>query len=63
MDIATKAYTQAKHDANKRYDAKTYKVVTFHLRLVEDSDILQSLEEAQKRGLAKREWLREIFEG
>lgn len=61
--MARQAYTQAKHDANKRYDSKTYKVVTFHLRLIEDSDIIDSLRQAQEKGLAKREWLREIFEG
>lgn len=61
--MARRDYTQAKHDANKRYDSKTYKIVTFHLRLVEDADILESLRRAQEKGLAKREWLRGLFEG
>lgn len=61
--MARQAYTQARHDANKRYDSKTYKLVGFHLRLIEDSDILESLAKAKERGLSNREWLREIFEG
>ena len=61
--IARRTYTQAKHDANKRYDSKTYKYIGFNLRLVEDADIIKSISEGKEKGLSNREWLREIFEG
>lgn len=61
--MARQAYTQAKHEANKRYDSKTYRKINIALRLEEDKDILSSLDEARSRGLTNRDWLREIFEG
>jgi DNA-directed RNA polymerase subunit L len=56
-------YTTARNEANARYDAKTYKNLLFKLRVEEDADILQSIEEAKEKGINKREWLRELFEG
>lgn len=54
--------TPAQHEANKRYIGKTYKIYTFYLRNNEDSDIIQSIADAQEQGLNKREWLRELYE-
>ena len=61
--IGNRKYTQARQEANARYDAKTYKLIGFSLRIVEDADIIASIEEAKNKGLSNREWLREIFEG
>ena len=61
--MAKREYTTARAAANARYDAKTYKKINIALRLTDDHDIIQSLEEAKKKGLNNREWLREIFEG
>lgn len=61
--IARRTYTQAKHEANKRYDSKTYKKINIALRLEDDKDILSSIEQAKEKGINSREWLREIFEG
>lgn len=58
-----RAYTQARKEANKRYDRKTYKQFNFYLRVEEDRDIIESLTKArEERGLSGREWLRELFE-
>lgn len=54
--------TQAQSEANARYDAKTYKTFLFKLRVDDDADIIESLQNAQKNGMNKREWLRELFE-
>ena len=54
--------TKAKLAANRRYDNKTYRKVLFALRVEEDADILRDLDRAQKKGLSRREWLRELFE-
>lgn len=56
-------YNAARQEANARYDAKTYKVLTFKLRLEDDADIIKSIQEAQENGMNKREWLRELFDG
>lgn len=61
--MARRTYTQAKHEANKRYDRKTYKKINIALRLEDDKDILSSIEQAKEKGINSREWLREIFEG
>ena len=54
--------TPAQSEANAKYDAKTYKKMLFRLRLEDDADIIQSIQEAQDQGLNKREWLRELFD-
>ena len=54
--------TEAKRAANARYDAKTYHLIGFKLRVDEDDDIIKSIEAAHKRGVKSREWLRELYE-
>lgn len=54
------AYTEARKRATDKYDAKTYKKITMKLRLVEDADLIASFEEAQKKGMTGREWLRTL---
>lgn len=49
--------------ATSRYQERTYKSYNFRLRLEDDSDIIESIEEAKEQGISYREWLREIFEG
>ena len=53
----------AKISANNRYVAKTYKAYNIVLRIKEDADIIESIEDAKAEGLSYREWLRELFEG
>jgi hypothetical protein len=54
--------SQAKRDANARYDDKTYIQVNARLRKDEDADIIASIEEAKKNGQTLREWLRDLFD-
>lgn len=56
-------YTQAQREAAARFDAKTYKKFGVALRIDEDADLIASLDEAKKRGMPSREWLRELYEG
>ena len=54
--------TQAKREAIERYHERTYKRIVLALRLDEDADIINAMKEAQEKGIAYREWLRELFE-
>lgn len=54
--------SQAKRDANARYDEKTYVQVNARLRKDEDADIIASIEEAKNNGQTLREWLRDLFD-
>lgn len=49
--------------SNKRYDDATYSKQNFKLRLVEDADIIKSINDAQEMGINKRQWLRALYEG
>lgn len=53
--------SNAQVEAIRRYEAKTYKRVLFELRYDSDQDIIDSLEEAMKSGITKREWLSDLF--
>ena len=57
-----KGLTRAQYVANVRYVGKTYKKVMFYLRVDDDSDILDALDEAKQHGITKRKWLRDLFE-
>ena len=61
--MGKREYTPARAEANAKYDAKTYQQVNIRLRIKEDADIIASLEEAKRKDISTREWLREIFEG
>ena len=54
--------SQARKEANARYDSKTYVQVNARLRKDEDADIIASIEEAKKNGQTIREWLRDLFD-
>ena len=54
--------SQARKEANARYDAKTYVQVNARLRKDEDADIIASIEEAKRNGQTIREWLRDLFD-
>lgn len=56
-------YTDARYKATRKYDTKTYKKYTMSFQKVEDVDIINSIEDAKARGVTKRAWLRELFEG
>ena len=58
-----KGLTPAHAESNARYDAKTYKTMLFKLRLEDDADIIEAIQEAQEHGISKREWLRSLFDG
>lgn len=61
--MATREYTTARAEANAKYDEKTYISYLFKLRKDDDADIIKDIEEAKSKGINKREWLRELFEG
>lgn len=54
--------SDARREANARYDEKTYKNFLFKLRIEEDADIIKAIQEAQENGTNKREWLRDLFD-
>ena len=54
--------TEAQRIASDKYDAKTYKKISFALRVQEDTDIIKSIESAKADGVSLRGWLRELFE-
>ena len=54
--------SEAQRAANDRYDAKTFKKISFALRLQEDADIIRDIEAARVQGLSLRSWLRNIFD-
>ena len=54
--------TEARRAANNKYDAKTYKKISFALRVQEDADIIRSIEDAKVNGVSLRGWLRELFD-
>lgn len=54
--------SEAKREANARYDEKTYTQFNVRLRKEDDKDILESIEAAHAKGLNNREWLRELFD-
>ena len=54
--------TEAQRAAADKYDAKTYKRITFALRIQDDEDIIRDIEAAQAEGISLRAWLRELFD-
>lgn len=54
--------SEARREANNRYDAKTYRRITFALRVQEDADIIRDIEAAQNEGVSLRGWLRDLFD-
>ena len=54
--------SEARRVANDKYDARTYKRITFSLRIKDDADIIEDIETAQSEGAALREWLRGLFD-
>lgn len=52
--------SETKKRNNRKYDEKTYKRVIIRLRIEEDADLITSFEEAQKKGMTGREWLRTL---
>ena len=57
------AASTAQLQANERFKEKTYKCVLFEMRLQEDADIIDSIEEAKQHGIKKMEWMRALFDG
>ena len=60
--MGKRPYNEARAAANARYDAKTYAKINIALRMEDDADIIQSIEEAKKKGATLREWLRELYD-
>ena len=52
--------SEAQRAASDRYDAKTFKKISFALRLQEDADIIRDIEAARVQGISLRSWLRNI---
>lgn len=46
----------------KAWNDEHYKLINIAFRKEDDSDILESLEEARRTGISNREWLRMLFE-
>lgn len=54
--------SEARRMANDKYDANTYRKISFALRLRDDADILRDIEAAQSNGMTLRAWLRNLFD-
>ena len=54
--------SQAQYEANKRYDAKNIKLEDFNLRLEEDADLIEYIEEQKSHGYTYRQIIRELWE-
>lgn len=53
---------KSKVAASKKYDKKTYKLVTIHFRKEEDWELIEALDTAKKKGVAYREALQSWYE-
>lgn len=53
--------SEARKNANSRYDAKTYKQVAIRFRIDDDKEILEDMELAKANGYSLREWVNEMF--
>lgn len=54
--------SEARRQANDKYDAKTYRKISFALRAQDDADIIRDIEAAKAEGLSLREWLRRLYD-
>ena len=54
--------SNAKREAIRRYDDKTYRKISIALRVDDDKRILESLDKAKSQGQTLRGWLNELFE-
>jgi len=54
--------SEAKRNANNRYDERTYKRIMIHLRLEEDADIIADIKKAREHSITYRDWLRQLYE-
>lgn len=61
-EMKSEKVTQARRNANDKYDAKTYKKITFALRVQDDADIIRDIKAAKSEGKSLRGWLREVFD-
>ena len=60
--IDMRKMSDAKYEANRRYDNKTYQRLSLYLRIEDDSDILEDLELAKQNGISYRDWIRTLFD-
>ena len=60
--MASEKVSEAQWRAHKKYDAKTFKKISFALRLQEDADIIRDIEAAKDKGIALRGWLRNLYD-
>lgn len=60
--MRSKKVTEAQRAATDRYDAKTYKKISFALRVQDDEDIIKDIKAAQDEGASLRSWLRNLFD-
>lgn len=54
---------KSKRTAIDKYDAKTYRRVTFKLRKDDDAEVIADMDEAFERGESRRTWLNKVFNG
>lgn len=54
--------SEAQRAAADRYDAKTYRKISFALRIHDDEDIIRDIEAAKANGVTLRGWLRNLFD-
>lgn len=59
--MGKRKYTEARRNANRKYDAKTYSRVNLYLRVDDDAEIIDSLNEAKQNGISAREWLHNLY--
>lgn len=53
--------SKAQLKAVRNYEKKTYKRYTINLRLAEDAEIINSIEQAKSENISLRDWLVNLY--
>ena len=59
--MGKRKYNQVRREVSDRYDAKTYRKINIALRLDDDQEIIDSMDDARANGVKLREWLSNIY--
>lgn len=62
MATGSKTLSEKRKKYIKDWHDEHYKLINIAFRKEDDSDILESLEEAKRAGISNCEWLRMLFE-
>ena len=61
--MGVREYNEKRKASNERYDVKTYKQFNIKLRISDDNEIIESIQQAVREHKPVREWLSELYHG